>query len=98
MMGTIVEKDKVTVEGGELSEKELEAYLSHIAEQYPNRKLKYLNVKLDGEYVDLSYDFETVPFERVRRITGYLVGTMDRWNNAKRAEERDRVHHGVSCC
>ena len=30
-------------------------------------------------------------FERIRRITGYLVGTTDRWNNAKRAEERDRV-------
>lgn len=35
-----------------------------------------------------------VRFERVRRITGYLVGTLDRFNNAKRAEERDRVKHG----
>ena len=35
-------------------------------------------------------------FERIRRITGYLVGTMDRWNNAKRAEESDRVKHGLS--
>ena len=34
-----------------------------------------------------------VPFERTRRITGYLVGTMDKWNNAKRAEEHDRVKH-----
>ncbi len=34
-------------------------------------------------------------FERIRRITGYLVGTTDRWNNAKRAEERDRVKHGL---
>ena len=34
-----------------------------------------------------------VPFERVRRITGYLVGDMDKWNDAKRAEERDRVKH-----
>ena len=34
-------------------------------------------------------------FERIRRITGYLVGTMDRWNDAKRAEERDRVKHGA---
>jgi ribonucleoside-triphosphate reductase len=33
-------------------------------------------------------------FERIRRITGYLVGTLDRWNNAKRAEEADRVKHG----
>lgn len=36
-----------------------------------------------------------VPFERIRRITGYLVGTLDKWNDAKRAEERDRVKHEV---
>ena len=35
-------------------------------------------------------------FERIRRITGYLVGTTDRWNNAKRAEERDRVKHSLA--
>ena len=34
-----------------------------------------------------------VKFERIRRITGYLVGTLDKWNNAKKAEERDRVIH-----
>ncbi len=38
---------------------------------------------------------EGVGFERTRRITGYLVGTLDRFNNAKRSEERDRVKHGV---
>lgn len=37
-----------------------------------------------------------VQFERIRRITGYLVGTMEKWNNAKRAEEKDRVKHGLS--
>ena len=36
---------------------------------------------------------EGVKFERIRRITGYLVGTTDRFNNGKRAEERDRVKH-----
>ncbi len=38
---------------------------------------------------------EGVKFERIRRITGYLVGTTDRFNNAKRAEEKDRVKHGL---
>nr|WP_303395423.1 anaerobic ribonucleoside-triphosphate reductase [Amedibacillus dolichus] len=33
-------------------------------------------------------------FEKIRRITGYLVGTVDRFNNGKAAEERDRVKHG----
>ena len=36
-----------------------------------------------------------IPFERIRRITGYLVGTLDRFNNGKKAEERDRVKHGL---
>lgn len=39
---------------------------------------------------------EGVKFERIRRITGYLVGTLNRFNNAKRAEEHDRIKHGVS--
>lgn len=38
---------------------------------------------------------EGVGFERTRRITGYLVGTIDRFNNAKRCEERDRVKHNI---
>jgi anaerobic ribonucleoside-triphosphate reductase len=37
-----------------------------------------------------------IPFQRIRRITGYLVGTLDRFNNAKRAEVRDRVKHSIS--
>lgn len=36
---------------------------------------------------------EGVKFERIRRITGYLVGTLDRFNDAKKAEEHDRVKH-----
>lgn len=49
------------------------------------------------EMVDVNEERygEGVQFERIRRITGYLVGTMDNWNDAKKAEERDRVKHGV---
>ena len=39
---------------------------------------------------------ENVKFDRIRRITGYLVGTTDRFNNAKRSEEKDRVKHTMS--
>ena len=38
---------------------------------------------------------EGIGFERIRRITGYLVGTVDRFNNGKKAEERDRVKHST---
>jgi hypothetical protein len=39
---------------------------------------------------------EGIRFERIRRITGYLVGTTDRWNNAKKAELADRIKHGLN--
>lgn len=40
--------------------------------------------------------FDEGKFERLRRITGYLVGTLDRWNDAKKAEEKARVKHSVN--
>lgn len=47
----------------------------------------------DDGHVDLSYVARNQKFERIRRVTGYLVGTLDRWNDAKQAEEKDRVKH-----
>ncbi|CAB1240731.1 conserved protein of unknown function [Ruminococcaceae bacterium BL-6] len=86
---------EITVTGGKLEQKEIDAYLGHLKSENPDRELKSLQIKVDGDYVDLAYQLQPVPFERIRRITGYLVGTTDRWNNAKRAELRDRVHHGM---
>lgn len=88
--------EKINVVGGTLGQEEIGNYVRYIEEKYPNRKIKTLRIEPDGEYVNLAYELEPVPFERIRRITGYLVGTMDRWNNAKRAEEQDRVKHSVS--
>ena len=53
----------------------------------------HVTVTVDGDYLEV--DYHIMPFERIRRITGYLVGTVDRWNNAKRAELKDRVKHGM---
>jgi hypothetical protein len=51
----------------------------------------------NNDEVVLRYYRVTSPkFERIRRITGYLVGTLDRFNDAKRAEEKDRVKHGIT--
>lgn len=88
-------QNNVTVVGGKLEEAEINNYIAYVNKKNPNRTIKSLRIEPDGEYVNLSYELEPVPFERIRRITGYLVGTMDRWNNAKRAEERDRVKHGI---
>lgn len=75
---------------GNADPREAQAYVDYLQEKY-NRKLETLDVQIDGDYADLNYTFSHVPFERIRRITGYLVGTMDNWNDAKKAEEADRV-------
>ena len=80
---------------GNVSIEEQKAYVDYLEKKY-NRKLKSLDIKADDEFADLHYEFENVPFERIRRITGYLVGTMDQWNDAKAAEEHDRVKHDIS--
>lgn len=47
------------------------------------------------EVADEKERGEGVKFERIRRITGYLTGTLDRWNDAKKEEESDRVKHRI---
>ena len=79
----------------EISEQEKQAYIARGVEKY-GRALERVEVRLDGEFADIHYYTAKIPFERIRRITGYLVGTLDRFNNAKRSEERDRVKHSVA--
>ena len=89
----------VNVTGGELSQQEINAYIQRAEEQNQSQKLVGIDINVDGEYVDLKYTFEPLPFNRIRRVTGYLVGTLDRWNDAKKAEESQRVKHNIpSCC
>ncbi len=73
---------------------EAQAYVDYLENKY-NRKVESLDINIDGDFADLNYKFVSAPFERIRRITGYLVGTMDQWNNAKAAEEADRVKHSI---
>lgn len=86
---------KINVIGEQIPQEEVDAYVRRAGEKYPDKVIKELTIKADGEYVDLKYDFEEVPFDRIRRITGYLVGNLDRFNNAKRAEVHDREKHSV---
>ena len=75
------------------SEREATAYLAAAFEQRPEYRsgLSRLVVRLDGDWAELEYILRT-PFERIRRITGYLQKT-GQWNNAKKAELEDRVTH-----
>lgn len=86
----------VKVEGGILPANEIESYISRGRDQRPDAVLTSLFIQVDGEYVDLTYTYNEIPFERIRRITGYLVGSLERFNNAKRTEVADRVKHELT--
>ena len=86
---------RVNITGGDCPQEEINAYIARAQQQLYGREPDAIDVRLDGEYVELAYHYQNQPFDRIRRITGYLVGTLDRFNNAKRAEERDRVKHGI---
>ena len=84
---------EVVVTGGTLSSKEVKYWVDHVKQKPGCSNLQKLEILVDGEYVELKWLPAPKPSERIRRITGYLVGDMGRWNNAKIAEERDRVKH-----
>lgn len=84
---------QIHVTGGELPPEEIRAYIDHVRAAHPDRIITDITIHLDGDFVDLSYRSDPVPFERIRRITGYLVGKTTRWNSAKLAELGDRVKH-----
>ena len=54
--------------------------------------------KTAKKYFEQHEQYFGTKFERLRRITGYLVGTLDRWNDGKKAEEKARVKHSVNSC
>ncbi len=91
-----------------VSEKEAEKALAEF-DQYETMHVSCLveaGMKLIGEkagdcamkeyFEDHAEYFDEGKFERLRRITGYLVGSLDRWNDAKKAEEAARVKHSVN--
>ena len=85
----------IKITNGEMPYAEQQAYLKMGIEKYPNSKIRAMEINIDGEYVDVKYIFDAIPFQRIRRITGYLVGTLDRFNDAKRSEDEDRVKHSL---
>ncbi|WP_303838265.1 anaerobic ribonucleoside-triphosphate reductase [Ruminococcus flavefaciens] len=86
---------KAIVNGGTMSQAEIDEYVRRIRKKHPDRIINELTLTINGKYVDIQYNYDTVPFERIRRITGYLVGTLDRFNDAKKAEESQRIKHEI---
>lgn len=93
---TVIDGVRIEVEGlRDVTVNEAKNYMEFIGKDLAEgRRLSSLTIRKHGESdVALDYLVKAQPMERIRRITGYLVGTIDRWNNAKQAEERDRVKH-----
>ena len=88
----IINGAEITVTGNPINEEELTIYLNQL--QAKNKfKIIKAHIDVDAEDIGVRYELEKIPFERIRRITGYLVGTTARWGNGKRAELKDRVLH-----
>ena len=72
-------------------------HVSCLVEAGTNLIAEHQDEKAAKEYFNAHKEyFDEGKFERLRRITGYLVGTLDRWNDAKKAEEAARVKHSVN--
>lgn len=90
---------KVSLKNGNIStipQEEVNEYIKYVHEKYPDEIIDEIILEFEGEDVKIETHKHSKPFFRIRRITGYLVGSMDRWNNGKKAEEHDRVKHGVT--
>ena len=80
---------------GSISQKEIDVYVDQIKRNNPEKDIKAVEITLDGDFVSVKFEYDSIRIERIRRITGYLVGDLDRFNDAKYAEVMDRVKHSV---
>ena len=86
---------RIEVYNAELTEEEILQYISRARLAKPSGKLIRMTLTVDGDSVDIESEYEATPFERIRRITGYLVGRLTRANSAKSAEIADRTANDI---
>lgn len=73
----IIDNVLVNISGGNISDEELSIYLSHVQKKQTYKIIK-VDVAVAGEYIDVNCIFDSVPFERIPRITSYVVGNTNR--------------------
>ena len=92
----VIDGVKITTNLPDLTREEAQHYVNY-ARAHLKDALTDLDIsESEDGGVDLNWTAHGEKFERVRRVTGYLTGDMRFWNDAKQAEERERVKHGVS--
>ncbi len=80
---------RIQVQGGFLNQEEEKEVLK-IIDKYTD--VDFVEVIIAGDFIDIK-TYRKAPFKRIRRITGYLVGDLSRFNDAKLAEVNDRLKH-----
>ena len=90
---------EITIHNPENISDEIVKKAIDMMEREEGRKVVEITIRRTGEPEEYGIRpvFEKVPFRRIRRITGYLVGDLNRFNNGKRAEVMDRVKHSCGC-
>lgn len=89
----------VSVKNADIStipQEEINAYKKYVQDKYPDEIIDEIILEFEGDDVKIETHKHSIPFNRIRRITGYLVGSLERFNNGKRAEEHDRVKHTIT--
>ena len=94
----VVNGINVTISGiNDMSEQEVVAYIDMLQDENQDELSQLTISPAENGEVNLDYVLQPARFERIRRITGYLVGDLNRFNNGKRAEVQDRVKHSCGC-
>lgn len=76
-----------------ITEEDIETILTEVKDSPRNTKMKRVRLTISVEDGYIGYKYNPTPIQRIRRITGYLVGDTNRWNSAKKQELDERVKH-----
>ena len=79
----------------DVTEDDSQKYVEYVRSNTTEPVTSITVTQCDDGMVDVDYKLQGPKVERIRRITGYLTGSLDSWNDAKQAEEQDRVKHGI---
>lgn len=79
----------------ELTPELLDKYVKMLKEEHSADVIEKIELRFNGDNVAAVTTVAPQKFDKIRRITGYLVGTVDRFNDGKKAEEHDRVKHNI---
>lgn len=84
---------KINVINGEMDVHEIDNYVKYANRKYPGRQISGMDIIIDGEFVDLKVYFKDTDFQHAYRSADYLVNSMDKLNDAKQMEFKEKQRH-----